>query len=69
MRRPEFELFLIRNQISKTQLQEKSTVSRRTIRRWILGKVEPRGDSLELVLESLSEILERDISAEEAGLS
>lgn len=69
MHRPEFELFLIKNRISKTELEEKSTVSRRTLLRWILGEVEPRGDSLDLVLESLSEMIGREVTAKEVGLA
>lgn len=68
MRRPEFEFFLIRNGISKTQLEEESTVSRRTLRRWVDGDVVPRGDSLDLVLEALSELTGQEVSAKEAGL-
>ena len=64
-----FNVFLMRHRISLTEIERRSSVTRRTIRRWLNGESTPREDCIELVLDALSNIINTPLTAKEVGLA
>ncbi|MCM8532484.1 MAG: helix-turn-helix domain-containing protein [Lentisphaeraceae bacterium] len=64
-----FRWFLIRERVSFTDLERASLVSRQTLNRWFKGDCEPREDSVELIVEALSDLLAKELTAKDVGLA